>query len=257
MLDVHPPHAATHSWKDFFIHVATICVGLLIAVGLEQTVEYFHHRSEARDLREQMRGVFENNLKLEPTFLSRTGEFRAYMVELRTAVEARRSGHPLPTEPDRNDPRMRAFTATPSLAPYDAAMQNGTVALLSSNEIRLYNRVGKQREYVTDAITDWMKAISNMEDFEKQFTASPGSIELLGIVTTPDLSRLSPAELLEYRKLIAAVINSTDRLMTRTILIDTMGQAILDGVTDEDQLMSATVKQLGDDPWKDLGQKKP
>jgi hypothetical protein len=25
MLDVHPPHAPTHTWKDFFIHVATIC----------------------------------------------------------------------------------------------------------------------------------------------------------------------------------------------------------------------------------------
>ena len=39
MLDVHPPHHATHGWRDFFIHIATICVGLLIAVGLEQTVE--------------------------------------------------------------------------------------------------------------------------------------------------------------------------------------------------------------------------
>ena len=32
MLDVHPPHEAAHTWKDFFIHIATICVGLLIAV---------------------------------------------------------------------------------------------------------------------------------------------------------------------------------------------------------------------------------
>ena len=44
MLDVHPPHEAAHSWRDFFIHIATIVIGLLIAIGLEQTVEYFHHR---------------------------------------------------------------------------------------------------------------------------------------------------------------------------------------------------------------------
>jgi hypothetical protein len=44
MLDVHPPHEAAHTWKDFLIHIATIVVGLLIAVGLEQTVEFFHHR---------------------------------------------------------------------------------------------------------------------------------------------------------------------------------------------------------------------
>jgi len=23
MLDVHPPHEAAHTWKDFFIHIAT------------------------------------------------------------------------------------------------------------------------------------------------------------------------------------------------------------------------------------------
>jgi hypothetical protein len=53
MLDVHPPHAAAHSWKDFFVHIATISVGLLIAIGLEQTVEWLHHRQQLREAREQ------------------------------------------------------------------------------------------------------------------------------------------------------------------------------------------------------------
>jgi len=55
MLDVHPAHHAAHTWKDFFIHVATICVGLLIAIGLEQTVEYFHHRHQIHVTRERIR----------------------------------------------------------------------------------------------------------------------------------------------------------------------------------------------------------
>ncbi|MBW4040410.1 MAG: hypothetical protein HIU91_16440 [Acidobacteria bacterium] len=54
MLDVHPPHEAAHTWKDFFIHIATIVVGLLIAVGLEQTVEFFHHRHQLREVRAQL-----------------------------------------------------------------------------------------------------------------------------------------------------------------------------------------------------------
>ena len=44
MLDVHAPHQSTHTWTDFFIHVGTIAVGLLLAIGLEQTVELFHPR---------------------------------------------------------------------------------------------------------------------------------------------------------------------------------------------------------------------
>ena len=39
MLDVHAPHETVHTWKGCFIHLATIVIGLLIAVGLEQMVE--------------------------------------------------------------------------------------------------------------------------------------------------------------------------------------------------------------------------
>jgi hypothetical protein len=39
MLDVHPPHHAASTWRDFFIRIITIVIGLLIAIGLEQTVE--------------------------------------------------------------------------------------------------------------------------------------------------------------------------------------------------------------------------
>jgi hypothetical protein len=51
MLDVHPPHAPTHTWRDFFIHIATIVIGLLIAVGLEQTVEWLHRRHQVAETR--------------------------------------------------------------------------------------------------------------------------------------------------------------------------------------------------------------
>ena len=63
MLDVHPPHSPTHTWKDFFIHVGTICVGLLIAVGLEQAVEYFHHRHQLHRFEEALRDESQVNLR--------------------------------------------------------------------------------------------------------------------------------------------------------------------------------------------------
>lgn len=51
MLDVHPPHVSPLTWRDFLLHIATITVGLLIAIGLEQTVEYFHHRQQVSETR--------------------------------------------------------------------------------------------------------------------------------------------------------------------------------------------------------------
>jgi hypothetical protein len=55
MLDVHPPQHAAHSWRDFFIHIATIVIGLCIAVGIEQIVEFFHHRHQVHQMEEALR----------------------------------------------------------------------------------------------------------------------------------------------------------------------------------------------------------
>jgi hypothetical protein len=51
MLDVHAPHQTVHTWKDFLVHIAAIRIGLLIAVGLEQTVEFFHHQHQVAEAR--------------------------------------------------------------------------------------------------------------------------------------------------------------------------------------------------------------
>jgi hypothetical protein len=61
MLDVHPPERAAHTWRDFFIHIATIVVGLIIAVGLEQLVEHIHQRYELRETREALARELESN----------------------------------------------------------------------------------------------------------------------------------------------------------------------------------------------------
>jgi len=61
MLDVHPPHERVHSWAQFFVHIAAITIGLLIAIGLEQTVEYFHHRHQLQEVRRELRVEEDDN----------------------------------------------------------------------------------------------------------------------------------------------------------------------------------------------------
>jgi len=43
MLDIHPPHAI-HSVKQFALQLLTITVGILIALTLEGTLQWVHHR---------------------------------------------------------------------------------------------------------------------------------------------------------------------------------------------------------------------
>ena len=63
MLDVHAPHEKMHGFGDFLLHLLTITVGLLIAVGIEGCVEWRHHRHLAADARETMRAEIEHNAK--------------------------------------------------------------------------------------------------------------------------------------------------------------------------------------------------
>jgi len=62
MLDVHAPHSRMEGFKDFLLHLLTITIGLLIALGLEGCVEWRQHRKEVREAEDGMRGEISQNL---------------------------------------------------------------------------------------------------------------------------------------------------------------------------------------------------
>jgi len=61
MLDVHAPHEPVHGWRDFFLHIATITIGLLIAISLEASVELIHHRHQVAETREALQRELAEN----------------------------------------------------------------------------------------------------------------------------------------------------------------------------------------------------
>jgi hypothetical protein len=63
-LEVHPPHQSIHTWRDFFVHLLTITVGLFIALSLESTVEWLNHRHLVREARASIQLEIEQNRKL-------------------------------------------------------------------------------------------------------------------------------------------------------------------------------------------------
>jgi hypothetical protein len=60
-LDVHAPHHRIEGWKDFFVHLLTITVGLLIAVGIEGCVGLHREHKLVREARETMREEIQHN----------------------------------------------------------------------------------------------------------------------------------------------------------------------------------------------------
>jgi hypothetical protein len=60
-MDVHAPHEPVHSWRDFFVHLSIMTVGLFIALMLEALVEHVHHRHVVREARENIRRELQDN----------------------------------------------------------------------------------------------------------------------------------------------------------------------------------------------------
>jgi hypothetical protein len=64
MLEVHAPHERIHGLKDFFLHLFTITVGLLIALSLEGLVEWQHHRHLVHEAESGLRGEIQANTQV-------------------------------------------------------------------------------------------------------------------------------------------------------------------------------------------------
>lgn len=61
MLDVHPPEHGLHGIRDFTVHLLTITVGLVIALGLENGAEALHHRHQGEEAERLIRAELTNN----------------------------------------------------------------------------------------------------------------------------------------------------------------------------------------------------
>lgn len=63
MLDVHAPEHSIGGVRDFLIHLLTITVGLLIALGLENAAESMHHRHQRKEAEAMIRQEIQDNRK--------------------------------------------------------------------------------------------------------------------------------------------------------------------------------------------------
>jgi hypothetical protein len=233
MIDIHVPHKSEHTWTDFFIHIATIIVGLIIAIGLEQTVEAIHHLHQRHQLEENLREEFRANLRRDANDFRIFAGIRAYTVELKSAVSARRAGSPSPPSPPAaNDPRRHRIPTAPSVAMWDSAKLDATITLLPSREIDLFHGVVLQHDLLFAALDDFQHSAFALESFEERFVDSPGAFDMGYPAPPPNLDAMSPADLTQYETLLAAYIKAVDRITVRLHFFDRVTGAVLDGATD-------------------------
>jgi hypothetical protein len=242
MLDVHPAHHAASTWRDFFIHIATIVLGLLIAVGLEQTVEYFHHRHLASEAREQLRSERETDETSNEVNIYTTERHERDLRRDLAILHAVKAHAPLPAGPFI----IRRFWAVYAEESWLKIHQSGTINYLSENVAPIAYRYTNQEAFTT-RVTESMEALyrasavlrgendppqitfdSSQTDV-RFFRALVASHETLSeeavqqgyasLVEHTDLTKLAPADIDELERAIKVALVDDDALLSRCFII--------------------------------------
>ena len=161
MLDVHPPHESVHTWRDFFIHIATIVVGLLIAIGLEQVVERVHQHYELRETREALEHEREANRRQMEVNTRHWLEMNAALKNDLLVLDAARH-HPGIAQADLpGDLNYNQYPFEYDHAVWDAAEKNGIVRLMPLQEAnedqafyQLAEEMSEQSLHEWDSVND-------------------------------------------------------------------------------------------------------
>jgi hypothetical protein len=226
MIDIHDAHHAASTWRDFFIHIATIVLGLIIAVSLEQTIDYFHQRYERRHLREDLRAEAQRRIPVIAATL------RQLAIRADWDREAVRRGRAASVSggfvtiviPDRpqNLPTLR-----PENAAWPAAKASGLLAVLPNREIEGWDRVDFEAQRAELENSDEVKASEELR----------AVADRLGVSIDPGASvRVTPEERDELMRAFASHYEKMRQFM--------IGDAYWQGASDAAAHGASSVDQM-------------
>jgi hypothetical protein len=190
MIDIHPPEHGIHGTRDFFLHLFTITIGLLIALSLEASVEAVHHRHQRKEAEATIRQeIVDNRAKLVKMQTNTRTEIDNLSHAL-TFVEDLRSGK-------KDDPSgiKLDFKVEPlQSAGWSTASATGALSYMSYNEVQNFATAYHEQQNYEDAVA---RALGHSEVLDTYLSDStdPRSMKPQDIETAiPDL-RLTLADL--------------------------------------------------------------
>lgn len=145
-MEVHPPHAPVHSWREAGVHLAIMTVGLFIALMLEAGVEHLHHRELVREARENIRRELEENHKnalQDVSYLGQSGDkIKAGLATLRYMQAHRQAkGQEISFTVEFSDL---------SDAAWRTARDTGALGYMALDEVQTYASIYGLQQSVTD-----------------------------------------------------------------------------------------------------------
>lgn len=188
-MEVHAPHEPIHTWRDFFIHIITITIGLLIALGLEAAVAALHHRHLREAARANLRAEIRQNEQDFPTDMrALEGETRELKDDI--ALLQRLRMHQKAGTGDKL--RFGWLWNSSSDTAWQTAKDTGALTLMDNDVVQQYDGLYAQQQLIDRAAIELTQSMTR--------ASIPLTVE-------PDLNALTPAQIDELIRNCALNLN--------------------------------------------------
>ena len=137
MLDVHPPHEKMHGFKDFLLHLLTITIGLLIALGLEGYAEHWRQRELKKDAGTKLRQEIRENAQEIALVHNATASEQANLKRIVDFLSARKKNAPYDTRQIRLDFTLGDLKS----ASWKTAAATGALGFMEYDQVQRYSDV--------------------------------------------------------------------------------------------------------------------
>jgi hypothetical protein len=157
MIDIHPPQHAAITRRDFFVHLGIVVLGILIAIGLEQTVEAIHHAHQRRELIANVHDECARNLRLldSESLVHFSSEWESSIVTgLADAQPV--AGLITIVLPPRT---TKGVFQSPSRAVWPLAQANGQASLLNENLAEVFGHVDFEADQWNQRAQQYISAV--------------------------------------------------------------------------------------------------
>lgn len=208
-MDVHAPHEPIHGVKDFLLHLLTITVGLLIAVGIEGCVELHREHKLANEARMTMHEEIEHN---SSQLKEAVGDLDKQRASIQKNIEMLTRIQESPKDKGPQSGNIHADFSMISLrdTAWKTAQTTGALSFMPYAEAQRYSEVyGMERDFL-----DQQNKI--LED-EAQFVGVMAKTNLGNKGVTPEQATMSLERFgvwqahLSYLDLMAKVAAATDQ----------------------------------------------
>ncbi len=211
-MDIEPPHGPVETWRDFFVHLVIITLGLLIALALEGVVGYIHERHLVHEANTNITSEMHDNQKEVEDSVKAAAQYQKDMQHLIAVMEQLKTGQNL-----KGSVNITFEKADLSTASWRTAAATGAIAYMRYRAVKRYEDIyGLQGDFELAqdrAMDSWANVYAPFMHFIGQNIDDKGNAKAV---------RLTDAQLAQVDK----IEEQTQMYIGRLIAVESIGKTL-------------------------------